>query len=103
MFDVLLTLTLNWKVVVVDFDSSINKHIALLEGEDQNQNLRNYAVAIESNNPFPFKEETTIYAKIKLECVNFDTFGVDEKKSDLFNTWITYTKMICNAKEIVYE
>jgi len=101
IYNILLTLTLPWQVMVVDFDDG--KHIALVEGKDHNNNYKNYAVSIEDKNSFFFKEGDIIYAKIKLECANFDTFGVDEAKSDFFNQWITYTKMICNAKEITYS
>lgn len=91
-------LLLSWLAIVVDFDPSINKSVALVEGKDSAGTT--YAVALESTSSFPFKEGQVFVAEIEISCESH--FGIDEKMSNMFNTWIKYEKMICNSAKIKY-
>jgi len=94
---ILTTLFLTWQVAIMDFDDSINKYNALLEASHDGVQ---YKVAVESDSPFTFKEREYIRAMIKFTC--FDAKGIDEKASDLTNSWVSYNIKLCNATEIIY-
>ena len=94
MFNILLTLAVNWQVVVVDYDPSIGKHVSLLEYRNAKGA---YAVSLESDKPFTFKEGGDVFARINMECE--DGRATDEAMSDKLGLWISYTKYICNSQK----
>jgi len=100
VYDIIITLALTWRAQVVDYDESIHKHIALLQGVDAANNWRHYAVSVESDKPFKFKENETVEARITMNCIEGVT--IDEAMSDKFNQWIHYIVMGCNATKVEY-
>ena len=90
MFTLLLFWNIGWTVKVVDVDAG--RHVALLEGRNGSTHA---AVALEQAIPFGFKEGDTIWVGVRMECMQ--ARALDEASSDLYNQWISYSKLICNG------